>query len=296
MSTIWRRESTSNEVMSMHVLDSLIEVPGGRVFARRWGDLTHRPPIVLLHDSLGSVEQWRNFPHLLGQATGRQVLAYDRLGFGRSTPRSDRPSVDFIGEEASTFFPALARSLGLARFALFGHSVGGAMALVIAATQEAACEAVVTEAAQAFVEPRTLAGIRAAQAQLADPAQFERLSKWHDGKARWVLDAWTQVWLSAEFSGWSLDSYLPAIVCPVLAIHGDRDDYGSEEFPRRITRGVSGPAEMAVMAQCGHVPHRERREEVLRLTAAFLERYAPHEPAPARHAAGLSRSPHGEAT
>jgi pimeloyl-ACP methyl ester carboxylesterase len=296
MSTIWRAAASCDEVMSVQVLDSLIEVPGGRVFVRRWGDLTARAPLVLLHDSLGSIEQWRNFPHLLSQDTGRQVLAYDRLGFGRSTPRSDRPSVDFIREEASTFFPALARSLGLARFVLFGHSVGGAMALVIAATHEAACEAVVTEAAQAFVEPRTLAGIRAAQALFADPAQFERLSKWHDGKARWVLDAWTQVWLSAEFSGWSLEPYLPAVTCPVLVIHGDRDDYGSEEFPRRIARGVSGPAEMAILAEGGHVPHRERREEVLRLTAAFLERYAPHEPAAARHAAGLSPFPHGEAT
>lgn len=259
----------------MHVLDCLADVPGGRVFVRGWGDLRgDHPPVILLHDSLGSVEQWRDFPQLLSQATGRQVLAYDRLGFGRSTPRSDRPSVDFIREEAVVYLPALVQALGLRRYALFGHSVGGAMALVIAATYVAACEAVVTEAAQSFVEPRTVAGIRASQAQFANPAQFERISRYHGTRARWVLDAWTQVWLSAEFSGWSLDPYLPAISCPVLAIHGDLDEYGSEQFPRRITHGVSGPAELAILPHCGHVPHRERREEVLRLSAAFLERHA----------------------
>ena len=270
----------------MQVLDSLIEVPGGRVFVRRWGEPTGRPPLVLLHDSLGSVEQWRDFPQLLGRATARQVLAYDRLGFGRSTPRADHPSVGFIREEASTFFPALTQSLGLARFALFGHSVGGAMALVIAATQGGACEAVVTEAAQAFIEPRTLAGIRAAKAQFADPGQFERLSKWHGARARWVLNGWTEVWLSGEFSSWSLEPYLSWITCPVLAIHGELDDYGSEEFPRRITRGVSGPAEMAILAQCGHVPHRERHEEVLRLIAAFLEQSGRRQPESAHNAVG----------
>lgn len=255
------------------VLDSLTEVPGGRMFVRCWGDPSRddQTPIVLLHDSLGCVEQWRDFPQQLAQATGRQVLAYDRLGFGRSTPRSDRPSPNFIDEEASTNFPALARALSLDRFVLFGHSVGGAMALVIAARHRAACQAVVTEAAQAFVEPRTLAGITAAKAQFEDPARFQRISKWHGAKARWVLDAWTEVWLSAEFSGWSLGPYLHEITCPVLAIHGELDEYGSEAFPRRITRGVSGPSEMVILPYCGHVPHRERCEEVLRLTAGFLE-------------------------
>jgi pimeloyl-ACP methyl ester carboxylesterase len=120
--------------MRTQVLDSLVEVPGGSVFVRHWR-VRHsdRPPIILLHDSLGSVDLWRDFPAALAHATTRPVLAYDRLGFGRSTPRSERPSVEFIAEEAETCFPALQRALGIPRFALFGHSVGGAMALVIAA-------------------------------------------------------------------------------------------------------------------------------------------------------------------
>lgn len=259
--------------MSTEVLDSLVKVPGGSVFVRHWR-LGHsgRPPIILLHDSLGSVELWRDFPEALAQATTRPVIAYDRLGFGRSTRRIEPPSVDFISEEAETFFPAIQRALGIPRFALFGHSVGGAMALVIAASQHAGCEAVITESAQAFVEPRTLAGVRAARAKFGDPEQFEKIAKWHGEKARWVLDAWTEVWLSPPFLSWNLDRYLGKVRCPVLAIHGDVDEYGSVEFPRRITSKARGPSELAILDHCGHVPHRERKAEVLRLTASFLKR------------------------
>ena len=261
--------------MSTDVRDSLVEVPGGGIFVRSWnpgsGDYS---PIVLLHDSLGSVEQWREFPEALAAATKREVIAYDRLGFGRSTQRFGRPSVDFVLEEAVRFFPALRKALGLTRFALFGHSVGGAMALAIAAGESAACGAVVTEAAQAFVEPRTLAGIRAAKARFEDPQRFERMVRWHGEKARWVLDAWTEVWLSSDFLSWNLDEQLRKVTCPVLAIHGDVDEFGSVEFPRRIASGVAGPSELAILDGCGHVPHRERKEQVLRRTVSFLEQHA----------------------
>ena len=259
--------------MSAGVLDSFVEVPGGSVFVRRWSaGQSNRPPIILLHDSLGSVEQWRDFPDALSAATSTPVIAYDRLGFGRSTPRSQRPSVDFISDEGATFFPPIQRALGITRFSLFGHCVGGAMALVIAALRSEACDAVITEAAQAFVEPRTLAGIRSAKAHFRDSDQFEKLAKWHGDKAQWVLDAWTEVWLSPEFLSWEIDRYLDEVVCPVLVIHGDADEYGSVEFPRRITGKVKGPSELVLLGNCGHVPHRERRQDVLRLTSAFLER------------------------
>ena len=262
-------------IVSTNFIDSFVDVPGGSIFVRHWNSgLNNRPPIILLHDSLGSVELWRDFPEALAKATKRQVIAYDRLGFGRSTQRLERPSLDFINEEADTFFPAIQHALDITRFSLFGHSVGGAMALVIAASQSKGCEAVITESAQAFVEPRTLSGIRAAKTQFDDPDQFEKLAKWHGEKARWVLDAWTEVWLSPEFSSWNLDQHLGKVRSPVVAIHGDSDEYGSVEFPRRIVSKVKGPSELTILDQCGHVPHRERKEDVLHLTSSFLERYA----------------------
>jgi pimeloyl-ACP methyl ester carboxylesterase len=262
-------------IVGTECLDSFVDVPGGRIFVRRWEEgLGDRPPIILLHDSLGCVEQWRDFPVTLAQATRRHVVAYDRLGFGKSTPRVERPSLDFIREEAETFFPALCRGLGIRRFILFGHSVGGAMALTIAAAQTQPCAAVITEAAQAFVEPQTLTGIRSAKTAFRDPGQFERIVRWHGDKARWVLDSWTEVWMSPQFLTWSLDRDLGNVVCPVLAIHGDLDEYGSLAFPRRITSQVKGRSELAILSDCGHVPHREKKDEVLRWVREFLARHA----------------------
>lgn len=241
-------------------------------FVRRWlPETTGGMPLVLLHDSVGSVDQWRDFPALLAWRLQRPVVAYDRPGFGRSSPRTGAPSLDFIAEEAQAHFPALRDTLGLDAFGLFGHSVGGAMAVVIAAAHPVACRHVITESAQAFVEDRTLDGIRAAQLQFEDEAHFRRLVRWHGERARWVLEAWTGVWLAPDFAGWSLDRWLPQVRCPVLAIHGDRDEFGSIAFPERIARGAPGASRIAIMQDCGHVPHRERPDEVLELVSAFLQ-------------------------
>lgn len=253
----------------------MVAVAGGDVFVRQWGTgFGDQTPIVLLHDSLGSVDLWRDFPAALASATSRTVIAYDRLGFGKSAPRTERVALSFIGDEAAVHFPALARALGLDAYVLFGHSVGGAMALNIAAAAPDRCRAVITESAQAFVEERTLAGIRQAKADFADADRFSRLTRWHGERARWVLDAWTEVWLAPQFSTWSLDACLGDVRCPVLALHGAADEYGSDAFPRRIAAGVRGPARMEILRACGHVPHREQATDVLRLVGDFMAEQA----------------------
>lgn len=262
--------------MTTNAHDLFVEVPGGEVFVRRWNaGSTSRSPIFLLHDSLGSVEQWREFPAALAEATHRDVIAYDRLGFGKSTARIERPSVRFISEEAEIYFPAIRSSLGIEKFVLFGHSVGGGMSVAIASTEEhrEMCEAVISESAQAFLESHTLDGIRAAKERFQDPRVFQRLVKWHGDKAAWVLAAWTEVWQLPEFASWSLDQYLETVTCPVLAIHGDKDEFGSAEFPRRIVTKAKGPTQLAVLENCGHVPHRERKAEVLALVTTFLDSF-----------------------
>jgi len=261
------------ETGRIEVHDRFVEVPGGRVFVRRWdAGSNNSSPIFLLHDSLGSVDQWREFPAALARSTRRGVIAYDRLGFGRSTARVERPSIHFITEEAEVYFPAIRAALGIERFALFGHSVGGGMAIAIASSDQPreGCEAVISESAQAFLEAHTLDGIRVAKEQFREPRRFQRLVKWHGEKAQWVLDAWTEVWQLPEFAGWSLDPYLERVTCPVLAIHGDQDEFGSVEFPRRIVSNAKGKTQLAVFENCGHIPHRERKIEVLKLVSSFL--------------------------
>lgn len=273
---------TSTGATGATAQDHWIRHPHGRLFARAWHpdpaseSAPHgAAPIVLLHDSLGCVELWRDFPPLLAAATGRRVLAYDRLGFGRSDPREARPSIDFVAEEAAEYFPAVREQLGLDRFVAMGHSVGGGMAVHCAAASAGACEALVTESAQMFAEDRTLAGIRAAQQQFEDPAQVQRLARYHGDRTRWVLDAWIGNWLDPRFAEWNLLEVLPRVHCPTLALHGDRDEYGSERHPSLIGQHCGGPTQVELLAQTGHVPHRERCELVLDRIRGFLAALPP---------------------
>jgi pimeloyl-ACP methyl ester carboxylesterase len=254
--------------------ESWIETSRGRLFARIWGrrrrDTGGKAPIVLFHDSLGSVELWREFPERLALATERSVIAYDRLGYGKSDPYPGQPGIDFIREEAHVAFPALCDQLEIDRFVGLGHSVGGGMAIAAAAAFPARCQAVVTESAQAFVERRTTEGISDAKRAFGQERQLDRLRKYHGDKAEWVFNAWIETWLSPAFAGWNLDEDLAGVQCPVLAIHGENDEYGSVAHPERIGALARGPATVAILRACGHVPHREKEAAVLDAVREFL--------------------------
>lgn len=203
------------------------------------------------------------------------MYAYDRLGFGRFSAQSQPADASFIEVEAREQLPALIQALGLKQYLLMGHSVGGGMALAAASMAGAACVGVISESAQAFVEEQTRIGIRQAEQAFTQAPQFAKLEKWHAERTRWVLDAWIRVWLSEAFNDWSLAPYLPNVQCPVLALHGDLDEFGSEAFPQRICQGVSGPANLVLLPQCGHVPHREQPALVLDKILQFLQQYQP---------------------
>lgn len=229
-----------------------------------------RAPIVLLHDSLGCVALWRDFPAMLANATGRRVIAYDRLGFGRSDPSPGTLPPTFIHDEATRGLTPVCAALGIERFIAFGHSVGGGMAVGCAAAFADDCVGLVTMSAQAFVEDRTLAGIRTAQTAFAHPGQVERLAKYHGDKAAWVLHAWIDTWLAPSFADWSLDADLARVRCPTLVMHGEHDEYGSVLHPQRIAGGVAGPSSLHVLDGVGHVPHREQPDAVLARVGAWM--------------------------
>lgn len=251
--------------------ETWVNASGNRLYARRWRVSEQDvPPIVLFHDSLGCIELWRSFPERLAKTTGRDVIAYDRLGFGRSDPHPGMLGNDFIVSEAHAAFAAVRDHFELSRFIAFGHSVGGGMAAACAAAFPGQCIALVTESAQAFVEPRTREGVLAARKTFAAKEQRDRLRRYHGDKAEWVLDAWIETWLSDDFRDWNLEATLRDIRCPVLAIHGDQDEYGSVEHPERIAALVQGPAVSKVIPGCGHVPHREKEHEVLAAVGEFL--------------------------
>ena len=245
-----------------------IRIAKGTLYAKSWvpeADLA--APIILFHDSLGSVDLWRGFPQRLASETNRRVIAYDRLGFGRSAAHPEQLALNFVATEARDSIPPLCEQLGVTEFVACGHSVGGGMAVETAARFPERCRALVTIAAQAFVEERTLAGIRDAKRDFQDPANVARLARYHGEKARWVLDAWTETWLSPAFADWTLDRALAMVRCPVLALHGDRDEYGSSAHPERIAAG-RGAARL--LPDTGHVPHRERETLLLDAIVSFL--------------------------
>ncbi|VFQ47106.1 alpha/beta fold hydrolase [Desulfoluna butyratoxydans] len=252
-----------------------IVTDAGSFHAKKWTpqNPSSSVPMVLLHDSLGCVDLWHHFPLTLAERLSLCVIAYDRLGFGRSSPRKELPSIRFIEEEATDYFPWVKRHFSLEDYILFGHSVGGAMAVNIAA-RDKGCVAVITEASQAFVEDRTVAGIKAAQKAFQEPGQMDRLKKWHGDKGEWVFRAWTDIWLSSAFSGWSLDACMGEVTCPVLAIHGENDEYGSTAFPEFIAHKAKGISEMAILNNCGHIPHKEKPEEVVNKVELFLNKNA----------------------
>lgn len=246
------------------IQESSVETPYGVLYVKEWlpNELSSNIPIIMLHDSLGCVNLWKDFPEMLATKLSRRVIAYDRLGFGQSSVRVEPPTTDFIKEEASIFFPEIKKHLSIDKYIVLGHSVGGGMSLNIAANDKN-CTAVISISAQAFVEDITLQGIQTAKKMFEKQGQIERLEKWHDNKARWVLNAWIDIWLSPDFLTWNLNYCLCDVSCPVLVIHGDNDEYGSNAFPQFIADNVLGYSTTLIIQKCGHFPHKEKTNEVL---------------------------------
>lgn len=258
----------------MTTSDCRVSLDQGDIFIRSWKpdrpNSEESPTFILFHDSLGCVELWRDFPELLVQSTGLSVVAYDRLGFGRSAPNPDRLKPDFISQEARVVFPKIQSEIGLGLFIPLGHSVGGAMAIETASQFPQSCQAVVAISAQTLVEEHTLIGIKKAKKSFETPAQLERLSRYHGSKSPWVLASWVETWLAPSFLNWTLEPALKSLNCPLLAIYGEDDEYCSDIHPNRIKTLSGGPATVESLPHCGHLPHRERAKDVLTEIASFV--------------------------
>ena len=226
-------------------------------------------PFVLLHDSLGSVDLWRDFPETLALATGKPVVAYDRLGYGRSDAARGLPPADFVAREGQAGLRPVLDQFHIDRAILVGHSVGGGMAVNAAVQMPERIAGVFTIAAQAFPEDRTLKAIAEAKVQFQDEAQLARLRKYHGDKARWVVDAWTDSWLSPAFASWHVRDVLPQVQCPLFALHGEHDEYGTAVHPQLYADLSGGPSGLFLMPGTYHLPHREKPAEVAEQVRAF---------------------------
>ncbi|WP_139925479.1 alpha/beta fold hydrolase [Hymenobacter sp. DG01] len=230
-----------------------------------------RPWLVLLHDSLGSIRLWRDLPEQLATALGCHVLLYDRRGYGESAPLGPYPRTPAYLEEEAQTIPAVLAACGITRAVLFGHSDGGTLALLAAATAPPALvAAVVIIGAHVFVEEETLRGIRAARQQYATTDLPQRLARYHGANTEGLFRAWTDTWLSPEFRAWNIEHYLPRVQCPVLVLQGAHDEYGTEAQVTAIASQVAGPAQAELLPGLRHTPHRQAPELVVSITASFL--------------------------
>jgi len=234
--------------------------------------------MVFLHEGLGSVAMWKDFPTQLCERLGVRGLVYSRPGYGRSTPRAvdEHWGNDFMHRQADEVLPAFLAAVGVHEAPwLFGHSDGASIALLHARRHAAA--GVIVLAPHIMVEPLSVDSIAQAREAYVHGGLRERLARYHDDvdSAFW---GWNDVWLSADFRRWSIEDDIRAIACPVLALQGLQDEYGT----LAQVHGIAGrlpQARVVEIADCGHSPHRDQPQAVIDACRAFVREH-PFSPNP----------------
>lgn len=243
-------------------MNTRLLVQGRAIEAQWWGRaLSERVPIVLLHEGLGSVAMWRDFPQALADGADRRVLAYSRFGHGESDPPAMPHTIRFMHDEAR-LVPEILDAAAIDRAILLGHSDGGSIALITAAESPARVSALVLEAPHVFVEDVSLVSIARMKRHWETTNLRDRLARYHRDVDT-AFHGWNDVWLDPEFHGWNLESLLPRITCPALLIQGDLDEYGTLSQIDAVERQLAGPTSRLVLKECGHAPHRDQQQAVL---------------------------------
>jgi pimeloyl-ACP methyl ester carboxylesterase len=242
----------------------------------RWVGVHERaaPLVVFLHEGLGSVAMWRYFPDRLCRALGGRGLVYSRPGYGRSTPRPPEElwDLDFMHRQAHEVLPALLEALGIDTLAappwLFGHSDGGSIALLFAARFPARLRGAVLLAPHILVEPLSVASIAKAGRAYREGDLRQRLARYHDDPDS-PFWGWNRIWLHPPFRDWSIAGEIESIGCPLLAVQGLEDEYGTLEQIRGIARRVPH-TQLVELAACGHSPHRDQPDRVIDAVCGFI--------------------------
>jgi pimeloyl-ACP methyl ester carboxylesterase len=232
---------------------------------------TGRPLLVFLHEGLGSVSMWRDFPAALCEAADVRGLVYSRPGYGRSTPREEgeRWGLDFMHRQADEVLPALLQALQVhERPWLFGHSDGGSIALLYAAHFPQALAGAIVVAPHILVEEFGLVSIRKARDAYLRNGLRDRLAR-HHADVDSAFYGWNDIWLDPAFEAWTIEDELTAIRCPLLAVQGLDDEYGTLEQIRGIARRVP-QARLLELPACGHSPHRDQPQALIEGVCQFL--------------------------
>ena len=233
------------------------------------------PLLVFLHEGLGSISMWKDWPAQLCDQTGCSGLMYSRYGYGRSTPRSEHgpKAPDYLHEQSLDVLPQLLDQLGedgRRPLVLVGHSDGGSIALLAASGFSDRLQGIVVMAPHLFVEDISLRGILVAREAYEQGFLRERLARYHDDVESAVW-GWNRTWTEPSFRDWNIEDDVRRITCPILAIQGVDDEYGTLEQIRRI-RELVPHTELLELEQCGHLPYKDQTERVNQAIQDFLER------------------------
>jgi pimeloyl-ACP methyl ester carboxylesterase len=251
---------------------------GGRRLEYEWaggeGRDPEHPAVVMLHEGLGSVALWRDFPAAVHAATRLPVLVYSRWGYGKSEPIPPEPRpIDYMNDEARAALPELLRQLGVRRPILLGHSDGGSIALIYAGSGLApAPVGVVTMAAHVFVETISTVSIAKARVAYEEGDLRAKLARFHDD-VDGAFYSWNTTWLLPAFiRGFNIEADAARVRCPITAIQGEEDEYGTTKQLDSIRAKSQGRAEIVLLPKCRHSPHRDQREATLAAVARHVER------------------------
>lgn len=226
------------------------------------------PALVFLHEGLGSVSLWRDFPDQVSAATGLRAVVYSRHGHGRSEALAATHGVDYMHREALEVLPALLATLGVTAPLLVGHSDGASIALIHAGAGHAAA-GLVLMAPHVFVEDLSIASIARVRVTFETTEMAGKLAR-HHMDATGTFYRWNDIWLHPDFRGWNIEGGLGRIQCPVLVIQGEDDEYGTMAQPAAIAAGCAGDVQRVTLARCGHSPHRDQPEATLAAVSGFV--------------------------
>jgi pimeloyl-ACP methyl ester carboxylesterase len=224
--------------------------------------------IVMLHEGLGSVAMWKDFPERVAEASGCGVLVYSRYGHGKSERLAEKRPVDFMHHEAKVVLPELLREFQIEQPILLGHSDGASIALIYAGTWPDRVRGLILEAPHVFVEEFGLRSTSAIRTLYESSNLREKLSRYHEHVDE-MFRGWNDIWLDPQFRNWNIEEYLEAITCPTLVIQGEDDEYGTLAQVEAIQRGVPG-TQTLIPPGCGHSPHRDQAKLTLAAISEFI--------------------------
>jgi pimeloyl-ACP methyl ester carboxylesterase len=228
------------------------------------------PTLVFLHEGLGSVSAWRDFPVRLAQATRCGALVYSRAGYGASDPVPLPRPLRFMHDEAR-ILPEVMDAAGVREAVLVGHSDGASIALVHAGSAPSArVRGLALEAPHVFCEDVTVRRIEAAAESYRAGDLRRALERHHGANVDVAFWGWNRAWLDPGFRAWNLEEFLPGIRVPVQLVQGEQDEYGTLRQLDAIEAGCAGPVRRLVLPRCGHAPHRDQPERTLAAMAAFV--------------------------